>query len=87
MSDLCRLLSDHLERKAVDRTGIPGTFDLHLDLSAADLGHRNPGEPEDPGRAESAIRAALGKFGLRLVAAKGTDESLVVLVAVRPSEN
>src|SRR5262249_55238202 len=36
MAEFCRLLSDYVDRPAMDKTGISGRFDVHLDLSASD---------------------------------------------------
>ena len=70
-------------------------FDVHLNLSAADLGHPVPklsdsGEPAtrpDPADIFSTVRTALPKLGLKLEPAKGPSEFLVIDHVERPTEN
>src|SRR5580692_3305362 len=81
LPDLCRQLEALVEREIVDRTGLSGLFDVHLDLTSADLGI--PGATPDPtsdyvmgdGR---AIAAALAKIGLQMRPAKSTAEFIVI---------
>ena len=95
MPDFCRLLSDSLDRTAVDKTGVAGKFDIHLDLFPADLGHpvpgvSDPGAPAtlpDAGDISFAVRTALQKLGLKLQAVKGPGEFLVIDGVSRPSQN
>ncbi|HVW85753.1 MAG TPA: TIGR03435 family protein, partial [Bryobacteraceae bacterium] len=93
MRDFCRLLSDSLDRTVVDRTGIAGVFDIHLDLSAADLGHPGPSHPASPasppdaGDILLAVRKSIQKIGLKLESVKGPGEFLVVDHVERPSRN
>jgi uncharacterized protein (TIGR03435 family) len=47
MATFCRDLSSKLDRPVVDRTGIAGRFDIHMDLSAEELGMA----PSDTGEA------------------------------------
>ena len=53
IADLCRLLSSYVDREIVDKTGITGTFDVHLDLLPADVGHRDAAPDPSPGSAPS----------------------------------
>jgi hypothetical protein len=39
MARFAELLSDYADRRVVDRTGLSGEFDIHLNLSPSDLGH------------------------------------------------
>ena len=96
MADFSRLLSDNLDRTAIDNTGITGRFDIHLDLSPADLGHpahRLPDDPTVPAThtdAEDtsyAVRAAVEKLGLKLKPTTGPGERLVIDHVERPSAN
>ena len=96
MADFCRLLSDYLDRVAIDKTGITGRFDIHLDLSPADLGHPVHGLADDPtgpaarpdaGDISYSVRAAVQRLGLRLQPAKGLGEYLVIDHVERPSGN
>jgi len=96
MSDFSRLLSDYLDRPAIDNTGITGRFDIHLDLSPTDLGHPARVSPDDltvpASRADGddtsyAVRAAVEKLGLKLKPATGPGERLVIDHVERPSAN
>lgn len=96
MAELARQLSAPLDRDVVDQTGIAGVFDIHLDLSAADLfpgrpdvspAVSDPAAPQIPADPLGAIMNAVQKLGLRLEPAKGTGEFLVIDSVDRPSEN
>jgi len=101
MVDLCRSLSDYLDRTVIDKTGIAGTFDIRLNVSAVDLGIVGPGlsdslvpapPPPDATSAvanevASRIRGALTEVGLKLESTKGPGEFLVIDHVERPSEN
>jgi len=87
-------LSFEVDRKVIDRTGLPGTFDIRLDLAVEDLVRGAPtddlGQPVSrPDRQETVaiIRSAVEKLGLRMESSKGPGESLVIDEAQRPSEN
>jgi uncharacterized protein (TIGR03435 family) len=90
MADLCRQLAGYVDRDIVDKTGITGTFDVHLDLLPADMGYgvatpdaSSSFTPGDGG----AIAAALKKLGLQMRNAKQSAEFLVIDHLERPSEN
>lgn len=90
MADLCRQMSAYVDREIIDRTGIAGVFDVHLDLTPADLGV--PGAVSDPSSPFTAgdggaIAAALKKLGLQMRPGKGTAEFLVIDHVERPSED
>ena len=101
MANLSRTLSDFLDRNVIDKTGITGTFDIHLNLSAVDLGIPVAGAndsmipaPPPPGealavadRVASRIRDELPKLGLKLEPMKGPGEFLVIDHVEKPSEN
>jgi uncharacterized protein (TIGR03435 family) len=95
MENFSRLLSGYSDRSVVDKTGIVGVFDIHLGLSAADLGHSppalsdspGPATPPDPADIFSTVRMAIQKLGLKLESAKGRGEFLVIDRVERPSEN
>jgi uncharacterized protein (TIGR03435 family) len=95
MERFCRLLSDYSDRNVLDKTGIAGTFDFHLDLSAADLGHPGPGfsgaapppSPPDPIDILIALRTAVRKLGLNLELTKGPGQFLVIDHVEKPSGN
>jgi uncharacterized protein (TIGR03435 family) len=90
MADLCRRLSAYVDRDIIDKTGITGTFDVHLDLLPADIGYAraapDPSSPFTPGDG-GAITAAVKKLGLQMHNAKRPVEFLVIDHVERPSEN
>jgi len=94
----CGQLSVVLDRDVVDKTGIAGVFDIHVETPPADPAdgdtaggmERSPGplvpaSPTDP--LGSAIVTAIQKLGLRLEPAKGSGEFLVIDRVERPSGN
>jgi uncharacterized protein (TIGR03435 family) len=90
MADLCRRLTAYVDRDIVDKTGIAGAFDVHLDLLPADIGYG--GATPDPSSSFTAgdggaIAAAVKKLGLEMRNAKGSVEFLVIDHVERPSEN
>jgi uncharacterized protein (TIGR03435 family) len=71
-----------LDRPVIDKTGIAGVFDFHLEFA--------PDESAgsvDPARAPSIFTALPEQLGLRLTPAKGPSEFLVVDRLEKPSEN
>jgi uncharacterized protein (TIGR03435 family) len=87
MADLALNLSasGQLDREVIDKTGVRGKFDIHLDLFTP---RRNEGSAEpDPADSFAAVQAALGKAGLKLVAGKGPGEFSVIDSVERPSED
>jgi len=95
MATFCRDISPRLDRPMIDGTGLGGTFDIHLDLSAADLGYpvpdssdlAPPHNPDDPSRTSAAVGSAIRKLGLKLEPSKGPGEFLVIDHIERPSAN
>jgi uncharacterized protein (TIGR03435 family) len=90
MADLCRQLSAYVDRDIIDKTGIAGTFDVHLDLLPTDIGYGgtmpDPSSSFTPGDG-GAIAAAVKKLGLQMRNAKQPTEFLVIDHVERPSEN
>jgi uncharacterized protein (TIGR03435 family) len=84
MSQLCTLLSMNAGRDVIDRTGLTGVYDLHLDVSMDQLKF---GRGDDPAEAAAALAAALRKIGLELRAGKLTVETLTIEHIERPTEN
>jgi uncharacterized protein (TIGR03435 family) len=88
MGDLCQRFALSLERDVVDKTGLTGRYDVHLELTFADLNvgtmPAGAGEPTDPA---GSIAAALHKVGLMLQPAKGAGQFLVIDRAQRPAVN
>jgi uncharacterized protein (TIGR03435 family) len=94
MGRFAELLSDYADRKVIDRTGLSGKFDVHLNLSPSDLGHpannaveRDAKLARDPAEIFSKVRAGVQKLGLHLEPSKGPSESLFVERAEKPSAN
>jgi uncharacterized protein (TIGR03435 family) len=71
-------LSGHLGRPVIDHTGIHADFDFRLEFAADDA-------PTNP--APSILAAIQEQLGLKLDAAKGPVEILVIDHAEKPSEN
>jgi uncharacterized protein (TIGR03435 family) len=79
-----------LDRKVIDKTGIEGLFDIHLEFTrdqasgAGDAG--NPAPPAEIAGA-SILDALQEQLGLKLLPDKGPVESLVIDHIEKPSEN
>jgi uncharacterized protein (TIGR03435 family) len=95
-----RLLSLALDRAVVDKTGIAGDFEIHLEFATDQTtprflpgGDMNPGAPGAGARAAtraggtSIFTAIQQQLGLRLDPAKGSHEVLVIDSVERPTEN
>ncbi len=98
MAGLCLQFSAWLDRDVMDKTGLTGRFDVHLDLSPSDVmagfGPDGTPQPRDgstplsaPADPLGAIVSAVQKLGLKLEAGKGTGQFLVIDHIERPSEN
>jgi bla regulator protein blaR1 len=77
LTEFSGLLSLKLDRPVIDRTGIAGKFDIHLQFSPD-----NAIDSNDP-----TLFTAVQELGLKLVPAKGPIEVLVIDHVERPSEN
>ncbi len=99
IANLCDQYSAIMDRKVIDKTGITGVFDVHLEINYADLysagipglvdasALQPPTSDVERAAKSSAIRDALLKLGLRLEPGKGPGETLVIDNVDRPSEN
>jgi uncharacterized protein (TIGR03435 family) len=97
IAQLCRNLSGFFDRDVVDKTGITGVFDIHIDASRVDLPDLSAGPPAegtpppprewDRAATFKAFQAALPKIGLKLEPAKGSGVFLVIDHVERPSGN
>ena len=97
LANFCEQLSFVLDRDVIDKTGIAGVFDIHVDrppdVSTGDASYVPAPPPATGARAGlidplgSSILAAVQKAGLRLEPAKGPGEFLVVDRIERPSGN
>lgn len=93
MAEFARLLNLVLDRPVIDRTGAPGRFDIHLEFARDDAtpGLRG-GLPDGPAAPSDANRATIftaiqEQLGLKLTAATGPVEALVIDHVERPSGN
>jgi uncharacterized protein (TIGR03435 family) len=93
ISHFVSLLSQRLDRPVVDKTSLTGRFDIRLrwtpDVGENPLspsGDPLPQAPTDPS-APSIFAAIQEQLGLKLEAAKGRVEFLVIDHVERPSEN
>jgi len=80
MDKLAFCLSDALSRKVVDNTGLTGNYDINLKWTPDDLQGR-------PDAGPTLFTALEEQLGLKLDAAKGPVNTLVVDHVEKPSEN
>jgi uncharacterized protein (TIGR03435 family) len=80
LAELSQRLATSAGHPVIDRTGIAGMFDFHLQFTPDDA------PPSDEPAAPSLF-TALGELGLKLEPARGPVESLVIDRVERPSEN
>jgi uncharacterized protein (TIGR03435 family) len=81
---LSRNYTSDLGRNVVDTTGLPGTFDLHLEWTINSL--TGPTPPPDPA-GPSLFTALQDQLGVRLESAKGPVEVFVIDHIEKPSAN
>jgi uncharacterized protein (TIGR03435 family) len=91
------LLSNRMDRPVIDKTGLTGRFDLHLEFVPDDSvpgfqGRGGVGEPGTSvsladGAGPSIFTALQEQLGLKLSAATGPAEVIVVDHVERPSDN
>jgi uncharacterized protein (TIGR03435 family) len=76
MDDLARFLTWNMKRPVLNRTGLNGAYDFHLD-------------PDDPGNTDmiTGCISAMRRLGLQLKSGKGPVEIMVVDSVSAPSEN
>ncbi len=93
MESLSVQLGIRLDRDVIDKTGIAGKFDIHLEASRADLvpralagGEVRQGVATDA-TGPSIFTALQQQLGLKLESAKGPVEVLVIDQIEKPSEN
>jgi len=97
MQYFCMMLSMSTDRDVVDKTGLTGEFDLHLDATLEEAGFArhgaNPGAPlpdlpvgaaVDPG---GTLTDAIRKLGLILRPAKQRVDAIVIDHVERPTAN
>jgi uncharacterized protein (TIGR03435 family) len=79
-TNLSRAYTSNLARNVIDRTGLTGTFDLHLKWAIDPLnGPAGPGAAPSPDPGGPSLLVALqDQLGLKLESAKGPVEVLVI---------
>jgi uncharacterized protein (TIGR03435 family) len=101
MQGLCLDFSVRLGEEVIDKTGIKGMFDIHLDVPRSSLirGLSADGTPAalsdpgvfaaapDPDEIFSIIAGAVQRLGLKLERTRGPDEFLVIDHVEKPSGN
>ena len=99
VAEFCVLLSFILDRDVIDKTGIAGVFDIHIEAPPTDGSPADVAPPADPGQRDplphasltdplgQAIFSAVQKVGLKLDPAKGPGDFLVIDRVERPSGN
>jgi uncharacterized protein (TIGR03435 family) len=80
---LTGFLSEVLDRTVVNKTGLTGAFDFHLEWSP----QRTEPLQADDASAPSIFTAIQEQLGLKLEAEKGPVDFLVIDRADKPSEN
>ena len=86
MTQLAETLSQMLSRHVIDKTEIPGSFNINLRWLREDFTPVNTdtaGEPEGP----AIFTAIQEQLGLKLESARGPVEVLVIDSVSKPSEN
>ncbi len=102
LDDFSKALDRALDRPIVNKTGIVGMFDVHMEFAPDEatpafmpggrlLGYAGPPTPpiqgDDPIAGPSIFTAMQEQLGLKLEGAKGTGEFFVIDHVERPSEN
>ncbi len=80
------LLRGNLDRPVIDKTGIAGLFDFHLEF-APDQSTPGFKKSDDPAGGPSIFTAVQEQLGLKLEPTKGPAEYLVIDSVERPTEN
>jgi uncharacterized protein (TIGR03435 family) len=78
---LATVLSGILDRHVIDKTGLIGVFNIHLEFA------RDDSLPPDAAGGPSIFTALPQQLGLKLEQAKGPREHIVIDHVERPSEN
>jgi bla regulator protein blaR1 len=89
---LCLQFSVGAQRDVIDRTGLTGQYDIHLELASQDLFPSGPPKddaepPPSPEEKASHIAAAVQKLGLKLEAAKAPVPTVIIERIDRPTAN
>ncbi|HWE50624.1 MAG TPA: TIGR03435 family protein [Bryobacteraceae bacterium] len=96
MANLCTQLAIRVGVNVIDRTGISGMYDIHLELSRFDMMPRfaggAPAAPPDPARpadptGPTIFTALQQQLGLKLETGKGPVDYLVIDQIEKPADN
>jgi uncharacterized protein (TIGR03435 family) len=90
LTEYAQFLSGMTFRPVVDKTGIQGRFDYHLEFVPDDTTpgmQAQPLGPADPSQGPSLFTAIQEQLGLKLEPAKAMREYMVIDHVERPSEN
>ena len=75
-----------LDRPVIDKTGLTGLFDFHLEYASEEAGTDAAAMPAEP-TGPTIISAVQQQLGLKLTRAKGPGEYLVIDHVERSSNN
>jgi uncharacterized protein (TIGR03435 family) len=95
IANLCAQLSMVMDREVIDRTGIAGRFDIHLEVTPAELHPKfvagrtaeQNAAATDNADGPSISTALRQQLGLKLETGRGPVQVIVVDHIERPSEN
>ncbi len=88
LSNFCAQISLLLDRDVIDKTGIAGAFDIHVETPPPDAALADAaGTAPSPADMSDLIFAAVRSVGLRMEPAKGSGDFLVIDRVERPAPN
>ena len=87
LANFCAQLSVVLDRQVVDKTGIEGAFDIHIEQPPEPAADAMPDDRSLTGRLGSAVLSAIRELGLKLEPSRASKEVLVIDHVERPSGN
>jgi uncharacterized protein (TIGR03435 family) len=88
LENFARMLGSVLDRQVIDRTGVQGLFNFHLEFAPDQSTPRFPmPRAEDPAGGASIFTAIQEQLGLKLEASSGPGETLVIDHVERPTAN
>lgn len=89
LEDFASMLRLVTGRPVIDKTGVTGRFDIHVDFSreGTELANIRSAVPADPAGPPSIFVAIQEQLGLKLEAGQGPVETLVIDHIERPSGN
>jgi uncharacterized protein (TIGR03435 family) len=100
MPYLCLMLSMSMDGDVVDKTGLPGTYDIHLDMTLTELGFGVRGKTSAVASADSVnsqtgtdmgpgstLNDTIRKLGLTLQPSKRRVDAIVIDHVEKPTAN